>query len=122
MNILTISGAVIFLVWAYIMFARPLVLARFPVIVTIESKLWAGSRQVLMARVMSLGGVVVAFHDLVLSSGADASSLLGELAKFVPDPYRPLALSGVMFVGGLMLEWMRKETKGEVGSSLPAKS
>lgn len=122
MNILTISALVIFIAWVYILFLRPMVLKRFPVIVAVETKLWAGSRQVLMARVMSLGGVLVALHDMAAASGADASTFIGELTKFVPAQYQPLALSGVMFLGGLALEWMRRATKGEVGSSLPAKS
>lgn len=122
MNILTVSGLIVFLAWAYVMFARPLVLKRFPVIVTIESKLWAGSRQIMMARLMSVGGLVVGFHDMVLASGADASTFMGELSKYVPDQYRALALSGVLFFGGLALNWLRKVTTGEVGSSLPAKS
>jgi hypothetical protein len=119
MNILTISGLVIFLVWAYVLFLRPKVLAAFPKIVAIESKLWDGSRQILMARMFSIGGVIVALHDWVLASGADTSSLLHEIAAFLPEKYQPLALAGVMFVGGLALEWMRKVTTGAVGSSLP---
>lgn len=119
MNFLTISGLVIFVVWAYVLFLRPKVLAAFPKIYEIECKLWDGSRQILVARMAWLGGIIVTIHDFVLSSGADGSSLLHELAAFLPDKYQPLALAGVLFVGGIALEWLRKTTTGPVGSSLP---
>jgi hypothetical protein len=122
MNFLSITGIVIFVVWAYVLFVRPKVLAAFPKIAEIETKLWAGSRQVLMARVMSLGGVIVAVHDWVMASGADTSSLLHEIANFLPEKYQPLALAGVLFVGGVALEWLRRVTDGPVGSSLPPKA
>lgn len=119
MNILTVSGIVIFVVWAYVLFLRPRVLVAFPKLEAFEIKLWKGSRQVLVARVCSLGGLLVALHDWVLASGADTSSLLHEIAAFLPEKYQPLALAGALFVGGLALEWLRKATDGPVGSSLP---
>jgi hypothetical protein len=122
MNILTISGIVIFVVWAYVLFVRPKVLAAFPTIQTVEEKLWAGSRQILMGRVLQLGGLVVGVHDFVLSSGADPSTMLNEIAKFLPEQYRGLALAGVLFLSGIGLSWLRKVTTGPVGSSLPGES
>lgn len=119
MNILMASGIIVFVAWAYILFLRPMVLAHFPVIVTVESKLWASSRQVLMARIFSFGGLFVGLHDFIMQSGVDSSTFLNELAKVVPDQYRGLVLASVLFFGGIALEWLRKVTKGPVGSSSP---
>lgn len=120
MNILTISGIVIFVVWAYALFLRPKVLAAFPALQAIETKLWAGSRQVLMGHVLSIGGLVVGLHDFMMASGTDPSTFLNELATFVPEKYRGLALAGVLFLSGIALSWLRKVTTGPVGSSLPS--
>jgi len=119
MNFLMVSGLVVFVAWAYILFLRSKVLAAFPKLGAIELTLWNGSRQMLMSRVLSLGGAVVAVHDFILQSGADGSTLLSELATFIPEQYRGLALAGVLFTSGLGLAWMRLVTTGPVGSSLP---
>lgn len=121
MNILTVSGAVVFFVWAYIMFLRPKVLAAFPKLQAIELKLWAGSRQVLVGNVVALGGLFVGFHDFMAASGADPATLLNEIAKYVPDQYRSLVLAGVLFFGGIILSKLRKMTEGPVGTSLPSR-
>lgn len=121
MNILEIAGIVIFVGWAYVLFIRPQLIKSFPntfgKFVAAEGVLFAKSRTILIARIYSIGGIILAIHGFVLTSGTDTTAFVTELGKLIPEQYRALALSGFLFATGLGFEWLRRVTTGGVGTS-----
>jgi hypothetical protein len=53
---------------------------------------------------------VVAFHDLIAAAGADWTPIVNEVAQFLPEKYRPLALAAFLFGSGILFEWLRRIT------------
>lgn len=111
MNVFMGAGIAIFVAWAYFMFGRPLLVKRFPGafdrINAIEGALWKNSKTLLVARFYWVGGLAIGAHDWLAQNGFDMTPMLNEIAAFIPEQYRPLALAGFLFFSGIIFEWLR---------------
>lgn len=113
---LILCGVVIVVVWAYILWVREWLEARFPdsfytkIIHHGEDWLWSNSRTILAARLYWVGGIFVALHDMLAASGFDVTPFTTEVANLLPEKYRPLALAGLLMVTGIAFEWLRRAT------------
>jgi hypothetical protein len=111
---LIILGVIIFVVWSYILFIRGWMLAKWPDRVgwlfTIDNELWAKSRTILGARLYWVGGAVVALHDLAGAAGIDVTPITTQLAAYIPEQYRGLALSVGVIATGVLFEYLRRRT------------
>jgi hypothetical protein len=108
-----VSGMVILLGWTYVFFIRPYLVAHYPLygkFAEFESAFYLKSRTILMARLYWVGGIVVALQQLAASAGLDVTPLVQEMAKWIPDGYRSLAVAFVMFATGLIFEALRRKT------------
>lgn len=118
---LIIAGVFIFLVWFYVLFARDFLIKRWPDQWgwwhTFEDKLWSGSKTIIVARAYQLGGWLLALQTMLASAGIDTTPFTNQLAEFIPERYRPLALSGGMILTGLAFVWLRKRTSQTVEAS-----
>ena len=115
---LMIAGVVIFLIWAYILFARPYLSEKFPStygrFAKIEQTLFERSRTILVARSYWFGGLLLSAHELAAAAGLDVTPFISEVSKLIPEGYRGMAVAGFMFVTGLIFAWLRKRTTGPV--------
>jgi len=111
---LIIIGVIIFVVWAYILFIRGWMLSVWPEQVgwwhTIEDNLWAKSRTILGARLYWVGGIIIGLHDLAGAAGIDVTPITTQLASYIPEQYRGLALSLGVALTGVMFEYLRRRT------------
>jgi hypothetical protein len=117
---LMVLGIVIILAWIYVLFLRPYLVAKYPAFgkfSAIEQTLFDKSRTILASRLYSIGGALVALQAMAASAGLDVTPIVQELAKWIPEGYRSLAVGIFLFLTGLAFEWLRKVTDGPVGSS-----
>lgn len=116
MTLLAVGVTVVVLVWVYIVFLRERLLEG-TWIHRIEDKLWAKSRQILIARLYVVGGIVVFVHDYLAAQGFDYTPITQQITDRVPEKYRPFALLVYFGLTGLLYEWLRRTTTSS--SSLP---
>lgn len=112
MNLLMMFAIVIVVAWAYILLRHPL-LDRFPRLQAwhqIEDRLWANSRTLLIARLYTLGGIIIAIHDGLAQSGVNVTPILEQITSFLPEKYRPLGLALWVVLTGVVFEWLRHAT------------
>ena len=123
MNIFTIAGIIIFVLWAYVLFIRPQLRDWFPEffdrVNMIEWWLWDNSRTIISARLYWVGGILIAIHDFVAEQGADMTPFLNEAANLIPERYRPLALAGALVFTGALFEWLRRITTQPLEEKAP---
>jgi hypothetical protein len=116
--VLIISGLVIFALWLYVLFIRPLLLKKYPSFGEFakwEARLYDRSRTILIARGYWIGGILVAAQQFAAAAGLDVTPIVNELAKAIPEGYRGLAIAAFLFITGIVFEWLRKVTRKPVG-------
>jgi hypothetical protein len=115
---LIFAGLLIFAVWFYILFVRPFLIDRFPPFgkfAAVERALFDRSRTILAARMYWIGGALLGIQQIAASAGLDATPIINEAAKMIPEQYRGLVVAVALFITGLSFEWLRKKTTTPVG-------
>lgn len=106
------------LVWSYILWGRPFLASRFPVlfrtIYEIEASLWSRSRTILIARLYWVGGALIAIHDALAGLGLDWTPVVQQVTRYVPAELQPFALAAFLAVTGASFEWLRRVTTASV--------
>lgn len=113
---LYVVAALVTLVVAYVFILRP-ILRDLPLldplfdrIESFELMLWAKSRTVLVARLAWVPSVLLLLHDTAGAWALDLTPLLVRLTAGLPDDLRPLLLTAVTGLYGLVVEWLRRVT------------
>lgn len=118
---LIIAGVFIFLVWFYVLFARDFLIKRWPDRFgkwhTFEDTLWSGSKTIIVARAYQLAGWLLGLQTMLAAAGVDTTPFTDQLAQFIPEKYRPLAVSGGMILTGLAFVWLRNRTTQPVADA-----
>lgn len=121
---LILCGATIIAAWAYILFIREWLVANWPDRFgwwhQLEDTLWAKSRTLLIARLYTIGGIVVAIHDALASAGLDWTPLTTQITNaigFIPENLRALALGLFLMLTGIAFEKLRQWTTGPIGGT-----
>jgi len=118
---LIIAGFVILILWVYILFIRPILIVKYPDFgrfASWEQTLFQRSRSVLVGRMYQIGGWLLGLQTLLAASGVDTTPFTNELAKLIPDQYRPLAISLFMIITGIVVVKLRKMI-GDSGDTAP---
>lgn len=119
---LIISGIVIILVWFYILFIRPWALENYPETFgpwqQLENTLWLNSRQILMARLYWIGGILVSLHEIAAAAGYDLTPILQQASEWVPERYRGLVIGLGVLLTGVGIEWLRRVTTQPLSDNL----
>jgi hypothetical protein len=114
--IFLIVGAIILTLWIWYIFVRPIMAKRYPEtfdpITEIWIALWRNSKTMLAARLYTIGGILLAIQTMIVSAGIDTASFVYQAAEFIPEKYRPLAISAFMTGTGLLFAYLRKNTHG----------
>lgn len=78
----------------------------------IETKLYQKSETMLVGRLLSVGGFLITAYDSVAmyATSFDLTPVTGRVLSKVPEDMRGLVVSGVLFVVGLLIAWLRKRT------------
>lgn len=122
---LAICGVVVILAWAYVLWGREWLVAKYPARFTrwhlIEDWLWQNSRTKLIAGLYVLGGFVTMAHDALAAAGLDWTPITTQIMNalsFIPADYRPLVLGLWMAVTGAAFTWLRNRTTAPVGADV----
>lgn len=110
---LIVIGILVFLIWGYVLFVRPYLVAKYPEFgkfAAWEDTLYSKSRTILVAKGYWLGGILVGLHEVAAQAGLDVTPITDELGKFVPEQYRGLAIAVVLFATGIAFRWLRQVT------------
>jgi hypothetical protein len=83
--------------------------------VDLERALFDRSRTILAARMYWIGGALLGIQQIAASAGLDATPIINEAAKMIPEQYRGLVVAVALFITGLSFEWLRKKTTTPVG-------
>lgn len=125
-NLLILAGIGILVVWAYILFVREWLVARWPAQFAkwhaVEDALWSSSRTILIARGYWLLGLLVGLHDLLAAEGFDWTPIVTQVGDFIPPGYRAPALSLFLILTGAIFEWLRHVTAAPGSMSAPGKA
>jgi hypothetical protein len=117
--LLIIIAVSVLVVWAYVLFLRPFLIAKYPTtfgkFAAVEGALWDQSRSILIARGYSLAGILVGLQGLASAAGVDVTPFITELGKAIPEGYRTLAISGFLILTGIGFEWLRRVTTKPLG-------
>lgn len=118
--ILWLAGALALVLILYLFVVRPWLKRQpwaasfFAWIEPIEAKLWLKSRSVFMARLMSVGGAIVALYNSLSQSAIDWSGLQSTIISHLPEGWRGLAqqlvLPIMVMIVGVIFEWLRHVT------------
>lgn len=114
-------GIIIIVIWFYVLFLRDWLYNKLQGTAygkwyDIESKFWAASRTILVARGYTLAGILVGIQSLIAASGVDISPIVNEVAKRIPEHYRGLAVGLFFVITGIGFEWLRRITAAPVGA------
>lgn len=124
--ILILAGVGILVAWAYILFVREWLVARWPATFSkwhaIEDTLWASSRTILIARGYWLLGLIVAIHDILATNGFDWTPITTQVGNYLPAEWRAPALSVFLILTGAIFEWLRRVTPAPGSMQAPGKA
>lgn len=83
------------------------------------SLLLHGLKTILVARLVWVGGLSVAAHDMVapLLAGADWQPVIPVLLARLPDEWRGIVITLAFAALGAVFEWLRRVTTGPVASA-----
>ncbi len=128
MNLLTLIGIGIVLVWAYILWGRAFIIARYPAaagFISWVDGIYGRSRTVLVAIGYWLAGALTVFHDLLAEAGLDWTPLqtqIGNALGFIPENMRGLVLGVFLIMTGVAFQWLRSVTAAPGSLTPPGKA
>lgn len=115
---LPVLALIIFVSWFYILFVREWAVSRWPdhfgPWYKLEEWLWLNSRQILIARLYWVGGILIGLHETLAQQGFDVTPFLVQIEEYIPERWRPMLAPFIIpvFLGatGVLIEWLRRIT------------
>jgi hypothetical protein len=116
MNLLTLLGIGVVLVWAYILWGRAFIIAHYPSaagFIAAVDAIYGRSRTTLVSIGYWLAGALTVFHDLLAEAGLDWTPLQTQITNalgFIPENMRGLVLGVFLILTGVAFQWLRAHT------------